>query len=471
MNKYKYLLKNITLLTISNFGSRIISFLIVPLYTAILTTEEYGTYDFLNTTISLLIPICTLNICEAVLRFSLEKKSDNKIVFSEALKIIALSMVIIIAIALINYKIAFNQILKMYSLEFVTLYFSTLTYTFMSNFARGVDKVSIVAVAGIINTLTILGFNVLFLVCLGWKLEGYFAAIILGSIVPSVYMFFSLKAWKYVTFNIKDTAIVKGMLNYSRPLVANAVAWWVNSALDRYVIVWICGVAANGIYSVSYKIPSILNILSNIFNQAWVLSSVKAYEKDDKHGFFSYIYEIYNMILVFACSVLIIITKIASKLLFAKDFYAAWEYVPFLLISVIFGAMSGFVGGIFSAVKDTKIYSISTSIGAFVNFVLNILLVNKFGPIGAAASTLISYFTVWVLRMVTVRKYIKLRVNYKMNIVGYVGLFLQAVVLIGVRNNYILYSVEGLVFVMLIVNFKKPIFEMLVSSKRRAKGQ
>jgi len=469
VNKYKYLLKNIGLLTISNFGSKILSFLIVPLYTAILTTEEYGTYDLLNTTISLLIPICTLNICEAVLRFALEKKSDNKIVFSEALKIITLSMVIIIAIVLVNNKIAFSKILKMYSLEFVALYFSTLVYTFMSNFARGVDKVSVVAIAGIINTLTILGLNVFFLVCLGWKLEGYFAAMILGSIVPSVYMFLGLKAWKYITFNIKDTALVKGMLNYSTPLVANAVAWWVNSALDRYVIVWICGVAANGIYSVSYKIPSILNILSNIFNQAWVLSSVKAYEKDDEQGFFARIYETYNMILVFACSFLIIITKIASRVLFAKDFYAAWEYVPFLLISVIFGAMSGFIGGIFSAVKDSKIYATSTSIGAFVNFVLNIFLVGKFGPIGAAAATLVSYFVVWVLRMVTVRKYIKLRIDYKMNIIGYVGLLLQAVILIAVRNNYILYSVEGLFFAMLIVNFRKPIREMLVSLKVRVK--
>lgn len=467
MNKYKYLLKNIGLLTISNFGSKILSFLIVPLYTAILTTEEYGTFDLLNTTISLLIPICTLNICEATLRFTLEKNADKKVVFSESMKIICISVLIIVAAAMLNEKFTFSSLLKTYSVEFVLLYISTLLYTFFSNFARGVDKVSVVAVAGIINTMTILGLNVLFLVALGWKLEGYFAAMILGSIIPSIYMFISLRAWKYIAFSIKDTSIVRGMLKYSVPLVANAVAWWVNSALDRYVIVWICGVAANGIYSVSYKIPSILNILSNIFNQAWVLSSVKAYERDDEQGFFARTYETYNMILVFACSGLIILTKIFSRLLFAKDFYNAWSYVPFLLISVIFGAMSGFVGGIFSAVKDSKIYATSTSIGAIVNFILNIVLVSQYGPIGAAAATLISYFVVWVVRMLTVKKYIKLRIDFRMNIIGYIGLLLQAVVLIVVDNAF-LYPIEIIVFIILLFNFRKPLIEMLSVIKNRS---
>ena len=70
---YKYLLKNIGLLTLSNFGTKILLFLLLPLYTSILTVEEYGLYDFINTTITLLIPVLTFNISEAVIRFLLEK--------------------------------------------------------------------------------------------------------------------------------------------------------------------------------------------------------------------------------------------------------------------------------------------------------------------------------------------------------------------------------------------------------------
>lgn len=82
MKKYKYLLKNIGLLTVSNFASKILSFLLVPLYTSILTTKEYGVYDIFNTTVLLLIPIFTIDIVDAVLRFSLDDKVDNNDVYT-----------------------------------------------------------------------------------------------------------------------------------------------------------------------------------------------------------------------------------------------------------------------------------------------------------------------------------------------------------------------------------------------------
>ena len=76
------------------------------------------------------------------------------------------------------------------------------------------------------------------------------------------------------------------MIAYSAPLVLNAIGWWVNSASDRYVVTWLCGLAVNGIYSVGYKIPSIINVFQTIFNQAWFLSAVKEFDPQDKDGFF-----------------------------------------------------------------------------------------------------------------------------------------------------------------------------------------
>ena len=69
MKKYNYLLKNIGLLTLSSFASKILSFLLVPLYTSILTTKQYGIYDMFNTTVMLLLPLITIDIVDAVLRF------------------------------------------------------------------------------------------------------------------------------------------------------------------------------------------------------------------------------------------------------------------------------------------------------------------------------------------------------------------------------------------------------------------
>ena len=112
MNRYKYLLKNIGLLTLSSFATKLLSFFLVPLYTNILTTTEYGTYDLFNTTIGVLLPILTLNIQEAVMRFSMDSKYDRKSIVTVATKYLFFSNVIVILGLLINYICGFSLMQK-----------------------------------------------------------------------------------------------------------------------------------------------------------------------------------------------------------------------------------------------------------------------------------------------------------------------------------------------------------------------
>ena len=136
------------------------------------------------------------------------------------------------------------------------------------------------------------------------------------------------------------------------------------------------------------------------------------------------------------CSVLIIFTKVIAKILYAKEFYNAWIYVPMLLISIIFGAMSGLIGGVFSAVKDSKIFSVSTTIGAVFNIVFNIVLINFVGSIGSAISTAISYFLVWAIRIINVRKYMTLKLNIRRDLLAYGILILQSIIVGCIQSNY-----------------------------------
>lgn len=82
MKELKSLARNTGFLVIGQFGTKLLSFFLVPLYTNVLTTVEYGTFDLMNTSISLLVPIFTLNICDSALRFPLEPQIDRTEVFS-----------------------------------------------------------------------------------------------------------------------------------------------------------------------------------------------------------------------------------------------------------------------------------------------------------------------------------------------------------------------------------------------------
>ncbi len=461
-NNYSYLAKNVGLLTISNFATKILSFFLIPVYTNILTTAEYGTYDLVSTSVLLLTPILTINIMEPVTRFSMEKDANQTGIFTVGMRYFFGSCTLLGLFLILNALFGFFPAVSKYALFFFLLYAVTTLSGIVSGFARGLDMVADVAVSGVITTFVTIALNILCLVFLSMGLTGYFIANISGFLLPSVYLLLRMKFWRYITFRKVDPALHKDMIAYGRPMIATNIAWWVNSMADRYVVVLLCGVGANGIYSVASKIPMIMNIIQSIFNQAWTLSAVKEFDSEDKDGFFSDIYNKYNVLMVTVCSGLILLDRPLAHFLYAKDFFAAWRYVPFLLISVVFGAMSGYLNGIFSALKQVKILASSTCIGAAINLALNFLLVFYIGPVGAAIATAVSYVVVWVVRIVKVRQYMKLKLNLKRDCLAYFILVIQALlVLFFEKDSLLLYGALSLLFIAAALLYLKEIISLL----------
>ncbi|WP_367333045.1 lipopolysaccharide biosynthesis protein [Limosilactobacillus sp.] len=442
MGKYKYLLKNIGLLTIGNFATKLLSFFLVPLYTNVLTTAQYGTYDLLNTTIGILVPLLTLNIMEAVVRFSIDTNYSRDAIVTISNKYLFISSFIVGGFILVNGYFGLIPILKDYGLYFWLLYVSQAIAGVMVSYARGTDHVASMSLSSVIASAFMIACNIVFLLVFKWGLDGYFLANIIGPLAQCVYLIFSTNYWKHCKLRNLYKSQEKELLNYSSPLIANSIAWWVNNVSDRYIVTGFCGLAVNGIYSVSNKIPSILNVFQTIFNQAWILSAVKDFDPDDKDNFFADTYKVYNSLMVIVSAIIIISDRFLSHFLYAKSFYIAWKYVPFLTIAILFGAISGYVGGFFSAKKDTKIFATSTVYGAVVNIVLNLVLVPFIGAMGSAIATMVCYVVVWAFRLMQSKKYIHLRINVKKDILVYLLLLLQSIILIYLPENILMYGIE-----------------------------
>ncbi len=452
--KYSYLLKNIGILTISNFGSKILSFILIPLYTSILSTEQYGLFDLYTTTILLLIPILTLDIVQSVMRFSLDQTCDRQAVFKVGMNRIVKSSIIIIIIVFINYIFNLIPIFNSFPIFFIALFILECFYSLFSQFARGCENIRAVAIAGLINSIIMLLTNILFLMVFKMGIDGYFFAYILSYLFSIIYLIFKLKILNIVDKCRVDKNLKNKMERYSKPLIISDISWWFNNVSDRYTVTWLCGVASNGIYSVAYKIPSILNVFQSIFNQAWTISAVK--EFDSKNiSFFSNIYKVYNCGMVIICSLLIVINKLIAKILFSNEFFLAWQYSPFLMISVVFGALSGLLGGIFSASKNSSSLAKTTFVGALINISLNIFLVYFMGPIGAAISTLISYFVVWLLRYISVKKILNINIKLTKDICAYIILLIQSSIYFIDVNYIILYLLEILFICIIIVIYAR----------------
>lgn len=444
---YKYLFKNIGLLTLSSFATRFLAFFLVPLYTKVITTTEYGIYDLLNTTIGILLPILTLNIQDAVIRFLLDKKMNRNSIAVIGIKYLLISNFLVIMCLIINNIFEISLIIRKYSFIFFLIFFVQSFSSIIISYIRGIDKVLELSISSILASIVTIICNIVFLLIFKWGLNGYFWANIIGPFIQCIYLTICSKILKYTKYK-EYKKEEKEMLVYSKPLVVNNIIWWINNVADRYIIIFFCGFAENGLYSISGKIPSILTTLQIIFNQAWILSVVKEFDTEDSTGFFSDTYKMYNCMLVIICSSIIFFNKLLAEFLYAKDFYLAWKYVPWLTIAIIFGGLSGYIGAFFSAAKNSKIFASSTIIGAIINLILNFMTIPFYGAIGAAIATMISYLMIWIFRIYHSRKYINLKINLKKDIISYIFLIIQSIFTI-FFNGLQMYLYSGMIFIII----------------------
>ena len=406
----KKLGSNIVIFTVGSFASKLMGYFLLPFYTSILNEAEYGTYDIIITTVSLLFPLMTLMITESTMRYALEEHIDKRKVFSLSIVIIGLSMLLFTALSPL---FLLSDIYRDYFVFFGLYYFAYTAYTLVTQFAKGLEETKVIAIGGLIGTAVTLMLNILLMAVIPLGLVGYFIATIIGSTSASVYLIIRCNMHRYVCIpKAKDWQLLKEMLKYSIPIMPNALSWWISTSSDKYLISYFHGATATGLYSVAYKIPSLMTVFTGIFFNAWQISSVEDYGSEKSVQMYSTVYR-YLFSLLFAVAAIVIVgVRIIAKVLFAGNFFEAWKFVPVLIIAYLFHDLAAYIGSVYTATKKTNMLFRSTLVGSIVNIVLNVILIPKYGAMAGAITTMISYFIVWVMRFIDTRKYIPIRYNY-----------------------------------------------------------
>ena len=450
--KYQYLAGNIALFSVSNFVSKILVFLLVPLYTDVLTTTEYGIADMMQVTLLLLVPALTMNIGEAALRFGIENTEKRGSILRIGVTYVLRADAIVVGLCIAAFSVV-DQQYRLYILLFALLFAANSMFEFLILYFQGCEAVPIVVIGSVCSTAVTVISNIVFLLVIRIGLNGYIYSQILAYVFASVLMFTIARSAGIIKDVRVDEDLRGQMLLYGTPLIAYSTGSWINNAADRYLVAYMCGVAVNGVYGVAYKIPAILMVFQRIFAQAWQMSATKSYKDDKSEEFFTRMYRTYNCFMVIGCAVLILLVNPIATFLFRKEFYEAWIYVPPLLISVIFGALTGFLGSICLAHKDSRSMGIATSVGAVLNIAGNLLLIPRFGAMGAAVATAASYALMCTLAYVFVRKYVVIDNNILVDILSYLILIASSVAMIGRLNGrYVINAVLLAVLVLLYHN-------------------
>lgn len=458
MNAYKKLIKNSGIFAIANMGSKLISILLVPYYTYVLTTEQYGRIDMLTTSISLILPIITASIFDATLRFATKSEYDEKSIFSSSILVVILGNMIFLLLYPLIKRIS---LVKDFEVLFYLILIMQSCNTLCAQFSRGIGRIKQFALNGVIYTVITVVLNIFLLSKFNMGIQGYLISIIIGYTICNIYLIISIKLWEYISYKAYDKNLVKEMLKYSIPLIPNTLMWWVMNASDRYAIAFFMGVSANGIYAIANKIPTVLNVLYSIFSQAWQLSAIEESESRSKSKFYTDVFNVFSVLMILATSIIIVFVRPLVESILSVGYINVWRYVPLLLLAVVFTSYSSFLGTNYIAMKDTRGVFITSLIGAILNIILNLILIPRMGLNGAALATMVSFFIVWIIRIYDTRKFVTIKMNLKSLFLSLFIIFSQIDVLYIYDKYYIIVEI-GLLVLLLLVN--KNIFKFIIKN-------
>ena len=460
--KYSNLIIDMGLFAVGALGSKLILFLLVPLYTNVLTDSEYGIADLVFSVSDLLLPLLSLAIYNGLLRFGLIPNKQQTAIKNTWIVFTFGVVCTIIVTPLVGLYKPVGNYKWLLSLKIIATYANSNSMICLK--IKGKNKAF--AIISILQAILLVSFNVLFLVYYQFGIIGYLLSTIISLFVAAIVAFWYSKALPDIISVKYDNKLMKDMIIYSAPFIANDISWWLVHSSDKVMIEWIIDSSLLGIYTASTKIPSLINSITSIFSQAWGIASIKEFDTTNDTVFYSRVFKYFSISIFGICAIIIAITKPFMNVYLGKDFNEAWHYVPLLLASACFAAVSIFSGSLFGALKKTKDLMGTTIVSALANIIVNALLIPICGVWGAVAGTVVAYVIVALSRMVVLHKHIMLDYSLKLFVPICIVLLVEAV-LIGFDYHVVPVGIMTIVIIIIIIRKEiRPLISFAQSSIR-----
>lgn len=406
MNRYKKLFSNTVILGIGTFGSKILVFLLMPLYTAWLSTEQFGAAEMITSIANFLIPLACVGVSTGIFRFVADREADKESVFSSSIALLGVGLggflLLSPLLLLIDYCREYLWLIVLYVL------FADIQAV-CAQYVRGIDRAALyVGGQGILNTALTVGFNVLFLWGFDLGVTGYVLSVILGNILTTAFFVWKAELWRVFRFSKVEKRLMWDILRFSLPMVPTTICWLITDLSDRGMVTYFWGESANGIYSAAYKIPTIVTLIASVFLQAWQFSAVaEAEDEEECSKFYSRVFSGFLSVIMIGAAVLILCSRFLTGLLLNVNYFEAWRYMPVLLCASALEAVVSFLASVYLVRKKSSHSFFTALLGAVGNILLNLLLIPRMGPLGAAVATLASYALVMVVRLIDAPRFIR----------------------------------------------------------------
>ncbi len=392
---------------IGNFGSKLLSFFLLPIYTAWLDPSAFGKIDLILNIVPLIGPIFTLQTTESIFRFLFDCKTivEKKKNITSAFVIYLLGFLSFL-IFYIPYCVVSNfEYAGLFALYFFFLYLGI----FVQQVMRGFHKNGGYAFSGVLSTL-IQGLTNIILIKYIAE-DSLLVAPILASLSIFIYGFFKTNLYKYIDLKYFDKNIVQNQLHYAMPLIPNQICWWFNGIVGKYIVNFFIGGVANGILAVATRFPNLVSTIMQIYFLAWTENSIYEYNNEDKEKYFSENLNGLLTFLLFCMSGLLLVIKIYFDVAIDDEYRTALYLVPILFLAMFFNSVATFLGTIYTASKKTRDAFNTTIYAALANIILSFIFISQIGIYGYAIANLLSYMIFAFVRYKSVNKICRIKIK------------------------------------------------------------
>lgn len=454
--KYQRLVKDTMIFALGSIGSKFIVFFLVPLYTNCLTEEQYGIADLVFTIAQIFIPVVSLVVFDAVIRFGLENRQHPENVLNSAVVVWLFASIISLLLVPLCSKYLSIADWKWYLYCYVVF---NILLSIELNYLKVKDKNLAYSLICIFQTLTLALSNIYLLLIKNFGISGYLISNIAATVIATVLAFIYGGIFKDLLNSHFDKRLFIQMIKYSSPLVFNNLAWWVIQSSDKVMIQIMVGEAMLGLYTVATRIPSIINVVVSVFQQSWGISAIVEMDSENETRFYSNVFKMFVCAVFFACILLNTVIKYFMKIYVGELFYEAWTFVPLLVCAAAFSAIAAYFGSMYGALKKSINNMVSTVTSGILNILINLFLIPLISVDGAVIGTVFSYFYLAIYRLIDCNRFVNIKINIKRLLLNCVIIIIHAVVVS--MDIYVL--PVSIIFIFVYVLLNRSTFKMYVS--------
>ena len=449
----KSLTKSVAWYSLGNIFIRSLSFILLPLYSNLIPTKEFGNYALLLSIYAIASVFYQFGMHGAFNKYFIAARSDKRriMVFSTILNFVILSGIILTVLFFIfAYQVSImifgdTNFVYLLKLIFAALFIETLTFyiLFLLKTKEESKKAVTYSAIGAIFNLVL---NILFVYFLKLSVSGIILAQLISSSILLILLIGTIKD-DYI-FKI-DKDLLKGLLKFSYPL---AIAGLFSSAVDvadRFILNDLLGREQVGIYSFAYRIALVMNVFVISFRSAWSPHSLNLfYSKDYKASFGKTL----SRLVAVSCILLLAVSLFAGYLFEIRIFDFAFfnsSYkpgiiiLPLVIIGYIFSGISSFYSVYPYIANKSYHFLISDFIALGTNIILNFILIPQLGLLGAAFATSIGFLFGATYLFFISREQIKIDYQTKNLTIIIMSALLFLLIGLNVKNIYVDIAMVG----------------------------